>query len=252
MIPVFRKIRKKMADDNRPLKYARYAIGEIVLVVIGILIALQINTWNQNRMKAAEELHILKAIKIGLEKDLKDLEFNAGSIARSISSGNKIIYALENDLPYQDSIADHFGLFMMPVMFLHSTSAFETLKSKGIDLISNANLRDQIIGVYDSGYTFFLKNEAITLDEAERGLKEIFPTRFHESYVYDLDKDGYEPRITPIDYEALKSDERFKYYLKSYKNRLNILLDFHYKLRLLISVQALIDSLGQEIDLMEE
>ncbi len=36
-----------MADDNKPLKYMRYAIGEIVLVVVGILIALQINTWNE-------------------------------------------------------------------------------------------------------------------------------------------------------------------------------------------------------------
>ena len=43
MIPFFRKIRKKMADDNRPFQYVRYAIGEIVLVVVGILIALQIN-----------------------------------------------------------------------------------------------------------------------------------------------------------------------------------------------------------------
>jgi len=49
MINFFRRIRKKMADDNKPLKYARYAIGEIVLVVIGILIALQINTWNEDR-----------------------------------------------------------------------------------------------------------------------------------------------------------------------------------------------------------
>ena len=55
MIPFFRRIRKKIvagnpaesgADDNKPLKYLRYAIGEIVLVVIGILIALQINTRN--------------------------------------------------------------------------------------------------------------------------------------------------------------------------------------------------------------
>ena len=38
-----------MADDNRPLKYMRYAIGEIVLVVIGILIALQINNWNEDQ-----------------------------------------------------------------------------------------------------------------------------------------------------------------------------------------------------------
>jgi hypothetical protein len=49
MIPFFRKIRKTLADDNKPIKYLRYAIGEIVLVVIGILIALQINNANENR-----------------------------------------------------------------------------------------------------------------------------------------------------------------------------------------------------------
>ncbi len=57
MINFFRKTRKKMADDNKPIKYMRYAIGEIVLVVIGILIALQINNWNekhqaQNKMES--------------------------------------------------------------------------------------------------------------------------------------------------------------------------------------------------------
>jgi len=62
MIPFFRKIRKKMADDNRPLKYIRYAIGEIVLVVIGILIALQINNWNEDRVK-----------KIALQEHLKNM-----------------------------------------------------------------------------------------------------------------------------------------------------------------------------------
>jgi len=43
MINFFRRIRKKLADDNKPLKYMRYAIGEILLVVVGILIALSIN-----------------------------------------------------------------------------------------------------------------------------------------------------------------------------------------------------------------
>ncbi len=55
MINFFRKTRKKLADDNKPLKYARYAIGEIVLVVIGILIALSINNWNEGR-KATNKL----------------------------------------------------------------------------------------------------------------------------------------------------------------------------------------------------
>ena len=61
MIPLFRKTRKKMADDNRPLKYLRYAIGEILLVVIGILIALSINNWNENRKNLSKKETLLKA-----------------------------------------------------------------------------------------------------------------------------------------------------------------------------------------------
>jgi len=56
MINFFRKTRKKLINDNKPLKYARYAIGEIVLVVIGILIALQINNWNEIAKDRKEEL----------------------------------------------------------------------------------------------------------------------------------------------------------------------------------------------------
>jgi len=59
MIPFFRKIRKKMADDNKPLKYMRYAIGEILLVVIGILIALSINNWNEQKKSRGFELKML-------------------------------------------------------------------------------------------------------------------------------------------------------------------------------------------------
>ena len=61
-----------MADDNKPLKYMRYAIGEIVLVVIGILIALQINTWNELG-KEKEKTNFL------LEKTQKELLYNINS-----------------------------------------------------------------------------------------------------------------------------------------------------------------------------
>ena len=60
MLPFFRKIRKQHADDNQLLKYSRYAIGEIVLVVVGILIALQVNEWNEQRKMESEEKISLK------------------------------------------------------------------------------------------------------------------------------------------------------------------------------------------------
>ena len=70
MINFFRKIRQNLLNEGLPAgqagkttKYLKYAIGEIFLVVIGILIALQINTWNQNRIKIAQEIDDLKNLK---------------------------------------------------------------------------------------------------------------------------------------------------------------------------------------------
>ena len=251
MIKFFRQKRYNIMGTEKTAKYFKYAIGEIVLVVIGILIALSINNWNEKRILANEELNILKALKVGLENDLTDLKFNTNWINSSIVSANKIIQALENDEPYKDSIADHFGQMMFPVRFVYSTSAFETLKSKGIDLIRNALLRDEIIGVYDSGYTFFLAMEADVSDETERGLKYIFSTRFEESYVVNFNKVNFEPRLVPLDYEALKKDQEFKYYIKSYKNRLRVLLHYQYDNRIIPKVQQLINSLENEINTLE-
>jgi hypothetical protein len=235
--------------ENKTGKYFKYAIGEIVLVVIGILIALQINNWNENRITSKEEIHVLEALKIGLEADLADLKFNEKSIQSSIASANKVIYSLENNLPYKDSIPDYIGDMMFPVVFVKSTSAFETLKSKGINLIKNDALRSEIISVYDSGYSFFISEESrIVLDEAERALRELFSTRFEESYVYDFNEPNYKPRLTPLNYETLKTDQEFKYFIKSYKNRLNLLLNFHYQSKLLKVVKALINSIDDELN----
>ncbi len=63
MIKFFRKFRQKMLNENRFSKYLIYAIGEIILVVIGILIALQINNWSQYTKERALEIEILKEIK---------------------------------------------------------------------------------------------------------------------------------------------------------------------------------------------
>ena len=69
MIGFFRKIRKNLADDNQFYKNTRYAIGEILLVVIGILIALQINNWNENRKTEVKIENSLIALRNDLVQD---------------------------------------------------------------------------------------------------------------------------------------------------------------------------------------
>ena len=60
MIQFFRRIRQKLLANNQMKKYVLYAIGEIALVMIGILLALQVNTWNQDRQLQQEEREILQ------------------------------------------------------------------------------------------------------------------------------------------------------------------------------------------------
>ena len=214
MINFFRRIRQNLLMENKTSKYFKYAIGEIVLVVLGILIALQINNWNQGRINANEELSILKSLKAGLKKDQADILYNKSYFAESIADANKVITALENDLPYNDSIPVYLGRMMRPMKFLHSTSAFETLKSKGVGFIRNTELRDDIIRVFD------------------------------------LNAEGLNPKLVPINYEALKTDQEFLYYIKSFKNRIIVITDYHYKIMNNIVVN-LINTIDEEINHLE-
>ncbi len=135
-----------MADDNKPLKYMRYAIGEIVLVVIGILIALQVNNWNETRKSKIFEKEILEQIRANLIRDkaiLTNINVNNNN---AINSSNKIL-SLENSEINKDSIKYWLGDIIQFDRFQPLTNAYEVLKSKGLDEVSNKKLRF-IIGTY--------------------------------------------------------------------------------------------------------
>ena len=91
MIPFFRKIRKKMADDNRPIQYMRYAIGEIVLVVFGILIALQINTWNNELIEKRKEQSVLIGLHETFSINLDNLDYVMATSMAAFDSSKKLL-----------------------------------------------------------------------------------------------------------------------------------------------------------------
>ena len=70
MIKFFRNIRQSLHNEGKTSKYFKYAIGEIVLVVIGILIALQVNNWNENRISFTKKEKLLNALKIEFKSNL--------------------------------------------------------------------------------------------------------------------------------------------------------------------------------------
>lgn len=74
MVLILKKIRKKLAKDYEPIKYIRYAVGEILLVVVGILIAVQINNWNESRKQKQKLNTILQVVKENLASNLVEID----------------------------------------------------------------------------------------------------------------------------------------------------------------------------------
>ena len=91
MIKFFRNIRKSLLNEGKTGKYLKYAIGEIVLVVIGILIALQINNWNENRKLENSKEKLMLALKKELLINQETLERYTLELYDSNSKFNKVL-----------------------------------------------------------------------------------------------------------------------------------------------------------------
>ncbi|MEZ4897277.1 MAG: DUF6090 family protein [Saprospiraceae bacterium] len=157
MIKFFRKIRKNLVSENRLTRYLLYAIGEIVLVVIGILIALQINNWNEDNKGKAFEREMLSQIQDNLKKDkAKLIEINA-SFTKAIASADKILaIGPEDNIP--DSLRYWLAYFIQFERFQPITNSYEALKSRGLDQVSNKELRLLLGEYYDDEISHTIKS----------------------------------------------------------------------------------------------
>jgi len=145
MIGLLRKIRQKLVTENRVSKYFLYAIGEIVLVVIGILLALQINTWNKEKQSKVLEHTTLENLKEDLEiqkeliKEQIDYEVSIGVLIDSAKqySGNDMDKAILSSLLFELNGRHTFKA---------NRVTFNNMISNGsINLISDAKLQNRII-----------------------------------------------------------------------------------------------------------
>ncbi|GAA4318610.1 hypothetical protein GCM10023115_44550 [Pontixanthobacter gangjinensis] len=152
MIKFFRNIRRQLLRENRFTRYLIYAIGEIILVVIGILIALQINNWNENRKLNKAERGYLNSLQEDIHKDIKAQD----SITPILKSNLEKLKDLEEELKkidsdpnYEKALFSYLGSLGYPE-FVSNDHTLETLKSSGnIEAISDKQLRRQILDYRD-------------------------------------------------------------------------------------------------------
>lgn len=149
MIKFFRNIRQKLLKEGNTSKYLKYAIGEILLVVIGILIALQINNWNEEKKNSASERQYYCRIleDFELEKQLI-AELNEKSNYR-INTSKEILLDLDAGTKDKHYLINQFLLAVRSEVYEPRNVTFKDLISSGnLKLINDINLKNSLIQYY--------------------------------------------------------------------------------------------------------
>jgi len=177
-------------EKNKTGKYLKYAIGEIILVMIGILLALQVNNWNQQRIAAEKEELLLKELHDEFVNNKKQLEDVVSVHQMSIDACNKIIRTFPIDLKLVnlDSLQGHMLKSSTHYTFNPSQGVINSLvNTSSFELISNDSLRRTIIAWSD-----------VLSDYQEEEIKSL---RFYKEDFLRYWKDNF-------DWDANLKDER--------------------------------------------
>jgi len=189
-------------EQNKIRTYFFYAIGEILLVVIGILIALQVNTWNENRQKRIEETYYLEKLIENIEADsvlVQNLLSFQRIIASSVDSA-LIMMASESEFE-PDKFSEHLNAILGVQSFKQNSVTYDNLIASGkISYISEQQLVNSLFTYYDPG------NEFRNWDDAARHYtRNVFGPFILENYY--LTSGGLNAGSLNENYAALDSPE---------------------------------------------
>ncbi|MBO6881376.1 MULTISPECIES: DUF6090 family protein [Winogradskyella] len=205
MIKFFRHIRQTMINQNRTKKYLLYAIGEIILVVIGILIALQINNWNENRKNQIIETSYLQNLLKDLKRDSVsyvngwvlryDSKLNGLRLAKDYFYGD---YKPKDTIEFVGSIGKG-GIGSIGGIPMNDNTFRDLISTGNLSLIQNEAIRNSI-----SGYYSYIEFSRSYLDN----LKTDYAGRINSLIPYvPSDPKNMDPRDLKLVFKSLKQPD---------------------------------------------
>jgi hypothetical protein len=176
MIRFFRSIRQKLAAQNKAAAYMRYAIGEILLVAIGILIALQVNNWNENRKSEARLNASLSSLIDNLNEDVVNMnaqvKYNQ-KVLKAIDFAFRVISLPEFEKAPSNSFADSIFAIGDEREFMPTETIFNSMESNSqVQWITDQSLTEDIYGYY--GFMKLLHAVSITNNNFVQNYMEKF------------------------------------------------------------------------------
>ena len=209
MIRLFRKIRHKLLSENKYSIYILYATGEIVLVMVGILLALQIDNWSGYRQERKNEIAILADIAKNIEVNLQALNRDIEHHLSNNRSSDIIISAIEYRQEYSDTMDNHFHRARIANNNLFiSRSGYEAYKNAGFYIILNKQIKDEILNLFEVTYPLLLKQFSRV-----NNIHQDFDNHNVQNFILDGDNN-----LKPIDYYQLFTDHYYISWIKAYKS----------------------------------
>ena len=186
MIQLLRRIRRKLLREGNLRKYLVYSLGEILLVVIGILIALKVNNWNQARLDKSKEALLLKEIHTEFKYNKAEMEVTRDYYAKIKEDTRQIIslFPIEPSIVDLDSLAIYLAEIDFNPSFDLSTGSIASLKNNSsFDIISNEELRTLLLRFEDLFKDYHdreSRSKNFSFDYLDPYLKSRIPSPFQQ------------------------------------------------------------------------
>ena len=262
MLHFFRKIRRDLLANSQFFKYLKYAIGEIVLVVIGILIALQINNWNEENKAIKQEIILLKNIKKDINLDTIDLSDNYKYHKQFYRAEQALLSLLmAQKKEFSADKINYDKALGFPLWTALHKSTFTTLQNNDPSLLKNNQIRKEISRFYDY-YQKVIINMSNNFEDFnlynrklpyfKKYFRVIPSTQFQieeeesEALNHELKKN----RIILYDLRAAKNDQAFIMTMNEVLFLRGAFIDFHKEV--LEKISTLNDHIDKEIIRLED
>lgn len=221
MIKFFRHIRQRLLSENRFSKYLIYAIGEIVLVVIGILIALQLNTLREQRQDRIKEQAYLKEIHLDFKSNKVQLDSIIDHNKAALKAGERLRFLMKKmkkevapeaytSYPLNDSLLSYQSKAFSNKSFNPKNGTVQALiNSSSFDLIQNDSLRRMLISWNDmlgdyleeEGFAMkFLFDEYFPWLRTSYNFEDEFSSKNMDTWLGTREYNYREERIAQLDY----------------------------------------------------
>ena len=175
----------------------RYAVGEVLLIIIGVTVALAGTAWYEDKQKRREEISALQQLRETLAEDVEEIIRYQTQINEFDQDIRKLISHIESSQPYTAELEYYFGSLASWRSATIRTAPFEALKSGGFELISSTVLRSKLVAFYEDAYPSLQSNSDIDRDFVRQKVWAYFFEHFRKP---DMETKNWRP----VDYERVR------------------------------------------------